>query len=195
MPIIARSICAAKDSGLFEDVIVSTDDLEIAEIARSFGANVPFMRSEENSSDNAPLKDVISEVLGAIVGEYNLVCCLLPTAALTTPKQLSDAQRQLLENDLLTVRPIVEFSYPIQRAFKLEGNSEVKWVSPEHALTRSQDLLPRYHDAGQFYWMYAETQLAPNKRGAIILQDWETHDIDNESDWVVAELKFKALFR
>lgn len=194
MPIIAHSIQAAKRSELFDEVIVSTDDSEIAEIARFHGASVPFMRSTENSSDNAPLKDVIVEVLDSLrTNDYELVCCLLPTAALTTPKQLIDAQQQLTNNDFLTVRPIVEFSYPIQRAFQLEGNGEINWVHPEHASTRSQDLPPRFHDAGQFYWMYAASGLASEKRGAIILNEWETHDIDNESDWIVAELKYKAM--
>lgn len=199
-PIIAYSIERALESGLVESVLVSTDDKEIATIAKQYGAEVPFFRSEKNSSDFAETVDVIIEVLDELrqLGRaYDDVCCIYPTAPFISVKNLTDSYRLLAEKNFDTVFPVARFSSPIQRALKIE-EGKIKMMWPENRTKRSQDLVPAYHDAGQFYWLKSAAVL-PGKKiytensGSIILNELEVQDIDNLVDWQLAELKYQLL--
>ncbi|NMC99426.1 MAG: pseudaminic acid cytidylyltransferase [Bacteroidales bacterium] len=197
-PIIAYSIEAAQKSGLFSELMVSTDDKEIAEMAKKYGATVPFFRSPQTANDFATIGEVIEEVLLNYQKQgkmFENVCCLLATAPFINTKRLMEAYDLMLEKKYDSVFPIVRFSYPIQRALRLsDGN--VSMFQPENFAKRSQDLEPAYHDSGQFYWMKVE-EFMKQKRffsknsGAIILPETEVQDIDSEEDWKLAEWKYK----
>ncbi len=199
-PIIAYSIEAAIRSGLFDEVVVSTEDEEIKDIALKYGAIVPFYRSKKNSDDFATTFDVLEEVYLYYIekGEIiNTICCIYPCAAFTTAEKLTLSYKLFNENNFDSVLPIIEYSFPIQRALKIEKNN-VAYSNPEFALERTQDLEKRYHDAGQFYWMNAQTVM--NKKtvltentGFFIISELEAHDIDTVSDWKLAELKYKLM--
>ncbi|MGN6351937.1 MAG: pseudaminic acid cytidylyltransferase [Parafilimonas sp.] len=191
-PVIAYSIEAALLSGLFEEVMVSTDDEEIAAVAKQYGATAPFMRSQKNADDFATLNDVIEEVLGSYNNEgkkFDNGCCILSTAPFVTAEKLKEAYNLLLQKKFDSVRPIVKFSYPIQRAFKLSPNNSVQMFYPEYLKTRSQDLEPAYHDAGQFYWFRTDKMLTGTNKGGVIISETEAQDIDTIEDWKLAELK------
>lgn len=193
-PIIAYSIQAALSSGLFSEVMVSTDDNEIADIALKFGAKVPFIRSKDNSNDYATLADVIDEVKEQymkIDRKFDNICCILPTAPLITIENLVKAFKLLANPNVDSVRPVVRFNYPIQRAVKLSDSGEVSMFYTEYLNARSQDLESGYHDAGQFYWMKSDVGLRGNKRYAFEIEDIQCQDIDNEADWEMAKLKYK----
>ena len=202
-PIIAYSIKAALDSRLFDDVMVSTDDDEIAEVAKQFGAIVPFMRSAKTSDDFAGTADVLYEVLGEYEKRgrtFDYFCCIYPTAPFVTAKKLRAAFDKLQHSDADQILPVVKFSYPPQRAFIMkDGFLEYKW--PENYRRRSQDLEAFYHDAGQFYFyrtaqfMNSYTNIGGgNYRSIPILTDEiEVQDIDNLSDWELAETKYRFL--
>lgn len=197
-PIIAYVIDAALKSGLFAEVMVSTDDDEITQVARQYGASVPFLRSPETADDFATTADVLTEVLRNYEQQnqiFDYACCLYPTAPFVTSDLLNRALLLLTEKKFDTVYPIQPFSFPIQRAVFLR-DSTVRWVQPEHALTRSQDLEPAYHDAGQFYFVNIASfqknhRLITDNSGGIIISEMAAHDIDTEEDWQVAELKFR----
>lgn len=200
-PIIAYSIDAALKSGCFDEVMVSTDDQEIAEVGRRYGASVPFMRSAATSHDHATTADVIVEVLREYAARgqaVSVACCLYSTAPFVTAATLRAASELLDSNPRFSgVIPVARFSYPIQRALKLRDQC-VELFQPEHLLSRSQDLEAAYHDAGQFYWIRADRFLAePNlmtaTTAALVLPESEVQDIDTESDWLAAELKFSHL--
>ncbi|MGE8377171.1 MAG: pseudaminic acid cytidylyltransferase [Sphingobacterium sp.] len=194
-PIIAYSIEAAIDSGLFSEIMVSTDDEEIAEVARQFGASVPFIRSLSTSDDNAVLADVVDEVAKAynkLGSKFDHICCLLPTAPFVTVSMLDEALLLMKNSGFDSVRPVVKFSYPIQRALRLMNNC-VEMANEEFLYTRSQDLEPMYHDAGMFYWMKSDTLLKGEKKGGIIISEISAQDIDTLEDWEMAEIKYKIL--
>ena len=196
-PIIAYSIEAALQSGVFDEVMVSTDDCEIAEIACQYGAKVPFMRTETTANDYATLADVIHEVLDRYEQEgkvFDSVCCVLATAPLISSVDIQFAYNKLLSSDFVTVYPVVAFSYPILRALQMndEGGMVMRW--PEYAKTRSQDLETMYHDSGTFYWHKVKPWRAGiQKRGGIVVDESRVQDIDTETDWVLAEIKFQLL--
>lgn len=200
-PIIAYSIEVALKSQLFSEVMVSTDDEEIAELAIKYGAKVPFLRSDENANDFATLADVFVEVVNQykqIGREFENICCILPTAPLTTSNRIQKAFKKLVDKDLESVVPVVEFSYPILRALKFNDDNKLKMIWPEYLKARSQDLKPAYHDSGSFYWVKKNALLDQRtlfcKNGsAIILPETEVQDIDSETDWKLAELKYKLL--
>jgi N-acylneuraminate cytidylyltransferase len=200
-PIITYSIEIALSSNLFDYVMVSTDDDEIADFAKKLGADVPFIRSKQNSDDFSGTADVIVEVLSALKEnemQFESACCIYPTAPFITLNSLTHSYEVLIENKFDTVFPVCSFSYPIQRALEIK-NSKTSMVSPENMNLRSQDLPSRYHDAGQFYWINVEEflkekKLFTNNSGSIILNELETQDIDNETDWKLAELKHSLLF-
>jgi pseudaminic acid cytidylyltransferase len=195
-PIIAYSIETALKSGLFSEVIVSTDDDEIAEISKKYGAEVPFTRSNEAANDFAPLKDVVKEVLDFYKSKdqiFNDVCCLLPTAPFVTEAMLKEAQQLKNDKNYDSIRPIVKFSYPIQRALKYK-DGKVEMFNPENALTRSQDLEEAYHDAGMFYWCSFDLGFEGINRGAIVVSEKQAQDIDTVEDWELAEMKYKLLY-
>lgn len=199
-PIIAYSIQAAKDAGVFDIVMVSTDSEEIAEIAKQAGADVPFLRSEETSNDFASTADVIQEVLVEYEKRgtfFDEVCCIYPTAPFVTGERLKEAVSMLEEKQYDSVLPVVPFSFPPLRGLKMAGDKvSFKWE--EYALARSQDLEPIYHDCGQFYVLdvpkfMQNPKLVTSNTGAIELSELEMQDIDNEIDWKLAELKYELL--
>jgi len=195
-PIIAYSIEVALQSKLFDEVMVSTDDDEIAKIAKEYGAKVPFMRSTETANDFAPLSSVVDEVLMYYSNNgfyFDNFCCILATAPLLTTCDLTEAYNLLSSSDFDTIRPVIKFSYPIQRAFRLNDSNSVEWFSSEFSQSRSQDLEPAYHDAGLFYWGISSAGLESLKRGAIVIPEHRCQDIDTEEDWKIAEYKYKVI--
>ena len=182
--------------------MVSTDDSEIAAIAKKYGVNVPFLRSKANSGDFATTADVILEVLTnykALGKEFEYVCCIYPTAALISKGRIEESFNLLKNKDLDVSFPVLRFDYSIWRSFALnEGVLTLNW--PENETKRSQDLPEAYHDAGQFYWLKASAFLKQVKifmprSGGILLDQMEAQDIDTEADWELAEVKYKLLER
>lgn len=199
-PIIAYSIRAALDSGIFDEVMVSTDSEEIAEIARAYGAKVPFMRSAKTSDDFATTADVLMEVLERyqeMDRTFDVMSCIYPTAPFVTPQKLQSAYDTLKKEQAVMAMPVVAFSYPPQRSYVLNGNMlEMKWK--ENYNKRSQDLEKMYHDAGQFYMYQVESYV--RLKGQIdqsivpvIVDEMEVQDIDNETDWKLAEQKYRLM--
>ena len=197
-PMLQYSIEAALQSGVFDEVMVSTEDEEIAEIAKKAGAEVPFYRTEKTANDYATTADVIQEVLetyGKIGKQFDYVCCIYPTAPFITPEKLIEGMELLEKNHADSAMPVVQFSFPPQRCVVKNGDYITpKW--PEYMPCRSQDLEPMYHDAGQFYWIdtkaFAEQQkVIMNKTVPVILSEMDVQDIDTEEDWAMAELKMK----
>lgn len=200
-PILAYSIEAARNSGVFDTVMVSTDSAEIARIAREYGAEVPFLRSDKTSDDHATTADVIDEVIGTYEAQgehYDLLCCIYPTAPFITGDILRSAYDKLMTaEDADAAVPVVRFSFPPQRGFIVrDGELAYKW--PEYRTARSQDLEPFYHDAGQFYLVRTEAfrkerTVVPAHTVPIELPETRVQDIDNESDWEIAEIKYQRL--
>ena len=199
-PIIAYSISAALDAGCFDEVMVSTDDQEIAEVARGLGATVPFFRSAQTSNDFATTADVLTEVLleyRARQEEFSHACCIYPTAPFVTAEKLKRGYDLLLAADADSAFPVVRFGYPIQRALKIEDGC-LKMIWPEHLNSRSQDLMPAFHDTGQFYWFHVERFLKSKvifsaHAVPIEVPESEVQDIDTAEDWKVAEMKYRML--
>ncbi len=199
-PIIKYSIDAAKQSGIFDEIMVSTDDEEIANVAIDLGANVPFYRSEKNSNDYATTADVIEEVILKYRNEgteYSHLCCIYPTAPFINSAKLKKGMSLLFETEADCILPVVRYSYPIQRSLKIE-DGKAKMIWPENYLTRSQDLMPVFHDCGQFYCMKTGSLLKQKKLFAentvpMELSELEVQDIDNEDDWKLAEMKYLIL--
>lgn len=199
-PIIAYSIEAAINSGIFDEVMVSTDSMEIAKIAIKYGAKVPFMRSEANSSDYATTSDVLAEVIDEYrkrEREFDYMACLYPTAPFITPEKLKNAMEMLIEQDGLMAMPVVQFSYPPQRGYIIE-NDKLNMKYMENAEKRSQDFEKIYHDAGQFYLVQMKGYWDNNGRiyrgiTPIIVDEMEVQDIDNETDWKIAEIKYNFM--
>lgn len=195
-PIILYSIEAAINSKLFDEVMVSTDDKEVATIAREFGANVPFLRSKKNSDDHSGLEDVVFEVLNFYNSQgltFDVFCCLLATAPFITIDRLRQCLNKL-ETGFSSVFPVLRYSYPIQRSLK-NIKDKVELVYPQYINSRSQDLEPRFHDSGQFYWMnvndfHQQKELFSDNTGYIELSEMEVQDIDTVEDWKIAEFKF-----
>jgi N-acylneuraminate cytidylyltransferase len=201
-PIIAYSIELASQSGLFDEIMVSTDDDEIAQVAKEFGASVPFLRSAQNANDFATTADVILEVLYAYETRgqhFDFACCIYPTSPLLKSTSLHDGFELLLNQSYDTVFPVVAFSYPIWRSLKVAPeNGKVEMFWPENKHKRSQDLPKAYHDAGQFYWLNVHTflnepLLYSSNSGVIELSEVEVQDIDTLVDWQLAELKVQLL--
>lgn len=200
-PILSYSIKAALESGLFDEVMVSTDDVEIADVAKKYGAKVPFFRSIENSNDYATTVDVLNEVMQNYVDldrEFDAICCLYPTAPFVLPKHLKEGFEKLRSGNFSSVFAAVSFSYPIWRGLKETDNGKVEMIWPEFLNTRSQDMESTFHDAGQWYWfrperIIKEGSLFTNNSSFIILDELEAQDIDNETDWKIAELKYELL--
>lgn len=199
-PIIAYSIESALKSDVFDEVMVSTDDQEIAHIAKHYGATVPFFRSAALSSDMAMTAPVLIEVLHAysqLKINFEYCCCIYPCAPFLNPQRLADGMNLLVEKNVDGVLPVVKFSYPPQRCLVLR-EEKLQMLHPENYNTRSQDLEPYFHDAGQFYCLKASSLLLEKKLYCkntlpIILPEIEVQDIDSEEDWLLAEMKFKFL--
>lgn len=199
-PIMAYSIEAALECGLFDEVMVSTDDQEFAEVARKYGAEVPFLRSEATSNDYAGTVDVLLEVLSMyrkIGKEFDNVCCLYSTAPFVTAARLKECYNNLGPSTDASFT-MVQYSYPIQRSLRVNDKGYVEMVYPEHLGSRSQDLEPIYHDAGQFYFVKVnelerQKTLWCKKTVPLILSELEVQDLDTLTDWQLAEMKFKLI--
>jgi N-acylneuraminate cytidylyltransferase len=199
-PMIAYSIRAALDAGVFDRVIVSTDDDEIASVSRKFGAEVPFVRPPELSGDFVATNDVVRHAIQWLRDagcDVQFLCCLYPTAPFVTAAYLREGLEKLAASDKSYAFSVTAYGFPIQRAIRINAAGSVEACHPEHFLTRSQDLEPRYHDAGQFYWGRAQAfvdgvvMFSPAAL-PVILPRFLVQDIDTEEDWERAELMHRA---
>jgi N-acylneuraminate cytidylyltransferase len=199
-PILAYSIRAAVESGIFDTVMVSTDDEEIAETARKYGAEVPFYRSPETANDYATTNDVLLEVLAEYEKRgqfFEMAVCIYPTAPFVTAEKLKTAVEKLSESDADTLIPVVAFSYPPQRAMIVEEGRLV-FKYPQYLDSRSQDLTPHYHDVGQFY-VFRTAEFQKNRKLMVgnilpmVVSELEVQDIDNQTDWEIAEMKYRLM--
>lgn len=199
-PILAYSIEAAKAAGVFDEIMVSTEDAEIAETAKRFGAEVPFFRSEKTSDDFATTADVLAEVLEEYEKRgksFTHICCIYPTAPFISGEKLKQAMELLLESRADSVMPVVKFSFPPQRCVvERDGRLVPKWA--ECMNCRSQDLEPLYHDCGQFYCLNAEKFLEERRvimenTLPVFMDEAEVQDIDTPEDWKIAEMKYRIL--
>lgn len=200
-PVIAYAIQTALDSGLFDEVMVSTDDIEIAEVAKRYGAKVPFLRSIENSNDFAGTAEVLIEVINnykKLNRNFSKTCCIYPVTPLITIATLKEAYDLLEKNQLDNSFPVCEFSNSIWRALKLDDSNRVGMIWPENENKRTQDLPTSYYDAGQFYWLDTQKfidsgEFLTTATGSIVLDELHTQDIDTMMDWKMAEIKYKIL--
>lgn len=199
-PILAYSIEAARQSGIFDEVMVSTDSEEIAAVARQYGASVPFLRSARTSDDFATTRDVLLEVLDNYRAQgktFDYMVCLYPTAPFVTAEKLRAAMDAMQREKGKMLVPVVRFSFPPQRAYVIrDGALTFQWE--EYRSSRSQDLEPFYHDAGQFYCYdvaayLAEDGVIRDQVLPLVLPEEEVQDIDNLSDWKIAEIKYRML--
>lgn len=201
-PMIAWSIQRAVESGLFDRIIVSTDDPEIMAVAREHGAEIPFVRPAELANDHAATLPVIRhavEWLGQDGASIDLACCIYATAPLLTEEKLREGCSTLQQDRQLDFTfAVARFDFPIFRAVSLDSDHRVKMFWPEHETTRSQDLTPAFHDAGQFYWgtrdaWLKKERIFSSRSAGVVIPNSQVQDIDVEEDWGVAELKFNAL--
>ena len=200
-PIIAYSIEAALKSNCFDQVIVSTDDVEIVEVAKKYGAQVPFIRPTELSNDYAGTIPVIKHAIEWLEENNNSiesVCCLYATAPFIQPQTISRAFQQLQESKTDYCFSATSFTFPIQRAIRITRDDKVEMFYPEYFNVRSQDLEEAYHDAGQFYWGKAqafkdELLIFSEVATSYILPRYLVQDIDTKEDWIRAEAMYKTL--
>ena len=198
---IAWPIDAARESGLFDHIIVSTEDPEIAEIARDCGAEVPFMRPAELADDHTGTIAVIAQAVSWAKKQgwpLEAVCCIYPTAPLVSPDDLTEGLRLLDEGTHDFVLTATDYASPIFRAFRQTEEGGIEMVFPEHFDSRSQDLPRALHDAAQFYWgrpdawLGAKTLFGP-RAAPLLIPRWRVQDVDTPEDWVRAEALFRAL--
>ncbi|WP_321836305.1 pseudaminic acid cytidylyltransferase [Pseudomonas kulmbachensis] len=200
-PMIAWSIEAALQSGCFDQVIVSTDDEEIADVARRYGATVPFVRPAELSDDHTGTIPVIRHAIEWVNAQGQSVeqaCCLYATAPFVSPEDIRRGFDTLLETGSDYAFSVTSYAFPIQRAIRLNAEGQVEMFNPEHFNTRSQDLEEAFHDAGQFYWGKADAWLQGRMIFSpasvpVALPRHRVQDIDTPEDWVRAEWLFKAM--
>jgi len=200
-PIIGYSIEAALASKCFEKVIVSTDDETIASVARDFGANVPFIRPAHLSDDHATTGSVIAhavEWMNLSENRIDIACCIYATAPFVQAADLIRGLEKLESSGAEYVISATSYPYPIQRGIRITNKDRVEMLEPNYALTRSQDLEPVYHDAGQFYWgkasaFLSETTIISPSSSAILIPQYRVQDIDTVEDWLNAEIMYHAL--
>ena len=201
-PIMAFSIEAALKSGLFDEVMVSTDDDEFAEVARLYGASVPFLRSDATANDYATTVDVLLEVIEMFKQRrmtFDTICCLYSTAPFVTSDRLKEAYSKL--SDIVDACfTMVEYSYPIQRSLRINEVGLVEMKYPEHLKSRTQDLEKVYHDAGQFYFVKTKTLIEEKTvwckhTAPLVLSELEVQDLDTLTDWQLAEMKYELLHK
>jgi pseudaminic acid cytidylyltransferase len=200
-PMIAWTIQAAQESGCFDRLLVSTDDPEVADIARSHGADVPFVRPADLADDHTATIPVIAHAIRWQMNNQAMpkeVCCLYATAPFMQSADIRRALTLLTEGDSDYVFPVTAYSFPVQRAVRLIPGDRVQMAHPEHYQTRSQDLETQYHDVGQFYWGKAKAwlDLVPmfsTASRAIVLPAHRVQDIDTLDDWRRAEIIFRML--
>jgi pseudaminic acid cytidylyltransferase len=200
-PMIAWPTAAARNSGLFHRIIVSTDDAEISEVAREHGADSPFLRPAELADDHTGTIEVVAHATRWALDQgwpVTAVCCVYPTAPMIAPTDIAEGLRVLEAGDWDFVFTATDYASPIFRAFRQTeaGGLEMFW--PEHFTTRSQDLPRALHDAGQFYWGRPRAWLAAKalfgpRSAPLIIPRWRVQDIDTPDDWRRAEAMFTAL--
>lgn len=194
-PMLAYAVEAAVNSKVFDEVMVSTDDVEIAEIAKHFGAKVPFMRSEKTANDFATTADVLEEVVFEYKKRgktFDELCCIYPCVPFLTADVINNAYEKFKTSGADRLTPVVKYSFPIQRAFKLNEQGLLAYREPENAPKRSQDLEPMYHDVGMFYF-YKTEKMNSDKIAMLEMDEAMVQDIDNDSDWQMAEMKYRIM--
>lgn len=202
LPIIAYSIKAAQNSGLFDRIIVTTDDEEIANVARSFGAEIPFIRPKELSDDHTATIPVIAHAIQTLQANGDAIthaCCIYATAPFVRSEEIREAYNMLITHNKHYAFAVTTFPFPIQRGMKRDNDGNVEMFYPEHFAIRSQDLEEAYHDVGQFYWGTTDAWLAgkpifSDAATTIVLPRHLVQDIDTLEDWTRAELMHKVLF-
>lgn len=200
-PMMAWSIEAALQSGCFDHVIVSTDDAEIAEVARQYGAQVPFMRPQELADEHTGTTEVMAHAIDWLNHQGQMpseVCCIYATAPFVNAADLQHGLQVLTESGCDFAFSVTSYAFPIQRALRVTAVGRVEMFNPEHFNTRSQDLEEAWHDAGQFYWGQALAWLQNRvifgpTSVPIKLPRHRVQDIDTPEDWVRAEWLFKAI--
>jgi len=200
IPMIAYPIKTAASSKYIEKVIVSTDSDEIASISLKYGALVPFKRPKELSDNITPTLPVIAHAISILIDsgwEIENVCCIYPCTPLLISYHLDHIFEKMLDDDHPFAYPVVSYAHPIQRAMRMYDSGKMEFIYPENELTRTQDLAPLFHDAGQFYWGTAKAWLSKKKMHTegigIQINSWEVLDIDNEEDWKKAEILKKLM--
>lgn len=198
-PMIGYAIDAARRSGLFEHIVVSTDDAEVAAVARGLGAEVPFLRPAELADDFTPTVPVIAHAIRACAElgwAGGRVCCLYPAVPLLQPESLVQALALLDGSDAPYAFPVLAYRAPIQRALMRNALGRSAPLQPQYMQTRTQDLTPAFHDAGQFYWGRAEAWLAGTPLHAdactLVCDEGSVVDIDTEADWALAEALYRV---
>lgn len=201
-PMLAYAIEAAVNSQIFDEVMVSTDDIEIAEIAQKYGAKVPFVRSESTANDFATTADVLNEVIDEykkLGKSFENFACIYPCVPFLNGEILKSAYEKFLNSNADSLMPVVKFSFPIQRAVKVSETGFLEYREPQFAMSRSQDLEPMYHDVGMFY--FAKTKvfleyktLVTPKTVLFEMDESVIQDIDTPEDWKMAELKYKVKY-
>lgn len=199
-PMIAWAISKAEESGLFDHIIVSTDDGEIAGLARNWGAETPFVRPADLADDLTPTVPVVAHTIKSCLDlgrEADYVCCIYPCAPFLQVSDLLDTLDLARERDADFVYPVTEYAHPVQRAMRQLPGGNMQFLNPAHELTRTQDLEKTFHDAGQFYWGKASAWLAHKRMHTdglgFPIPNWRVVDIDSVDDWKRAELIFKAM--
>ena len=200
-PIIQWSIEAALESNCFDRVIVSTDSEEISTISKALGAEVPFVRPSNLSDDFTATAPVINHAIQYMSQNFQsveLACCIYATAPFIEANYIQDGLRKIIENEANFSFSVTTFPFPIQRAIKLNNENKSEMFFPENLNKRSQDLEDSYHDAGQFYWGKSSAWLEDKRMFEdnsipIIIPRHKVQDIDNEEDWIRAEIMFKAI--
>ena len=194
-PMLAYAVEAAVNSKVFDEIMVSTDDVEIAKIAKQFGAKVPFMRSEKTANDFATTADVLEEVVSEYKKRgktFDELCCIYPCVPFLTADVINNAYKKFKTSGVDRLIPVVKYSFPIQRAFKLNEQGLLEYREPENAPKRSQDLETMYHDVGMFYF-YKTEKMNSNKIAMLEMDEALVQDIDNDSDWQMAEMKYRIM--
>ena len=200
-PMLAYAVEAALQAGVFDEVMVSTDDAEIVEIAKKYGAKVPFLRSETTANDFATTKDVLFEVIAEYKKngvEFDSFCCIYPCVPFLQADILKNAYENFFSADAGSLIPVVKYSYPIQRAVRVNEKGLLEFREPEHTFTRSQDLEPMYHDVGMFYFErtkdFVDEATVFTKKSVLFEMDERfIQDIDTMEDWEMAEMKYKII--
>ncbi len=200
---IAHSILAAKKTGIFDKVVVSTDDAEIADVAKHYGAEIPFIRPESLSDDITGTVPVIAHAVDALMKSsfaIKNVCCIYATAPFIQPEDLIDGLKILKSTNADYAFSVTDYAFPIQRALKISQQKTVEMFFPEHYRTRSQDLEETFHDAGQFYWGTSEAWIKQmpifnSFSVPVFLPRTRVQDIDTQVDWDRAEQLYFLLNR
>lgn len=200
-PMIAYAIQSAIASQCFDEIMVSTDSQEIARIAKEYGAKVPFMRSEKTSNDYATTSEVLLEVLQQYTMQgkvFDNLCCIYPCVPFLTSDNLKAAFTIFCQTGCDTLVPVVKYSFPIQRAFKINKDGLLEYREPENSQKRTQDLEPMFHDVGMFYFTKTEHFLSSGllvdgKISYIEMPETHVQDIDTQSDWKLAEMKYRII--